>query len=56
VTSDLRFNMDAISIRSTSTFHSFWVVRFQVLTVTSMKMAVVWDAAPCSLIDIDVSD
>jgi hypothetical protein len=27
--------------------------RFEVLKVTSMKMAVFWDVAPCSLIDID---
>jgi hypothetical protein len=28
-------------------------VRFHVLTATSMKMAVFWDAAPCSLVDTD---
>jgi hypothetical protein len=28
-------------------------VKFQVLTATNMKMAVSWDVAPCSLIDID---
>jgi hypothetical protein len=28
-------------------------VRFQVLTATSIKMAVFWDVAPCSLVDID---
>jgi hypothetical protein len=27
-------------------------VRFQVLTAASMKMAVFWDVAPCSLVDI----
>jgi hypothetical protein len=27
-------------------------VRFQVLTAMSMKMAVFWDVAPCSLVDI----
>jgi hypothetical protein len=27
------------------------VVRFQVLTATSMKIAVVWGVAPCSLVD-----
>jgi hypothetical protein len=29
------------------------MVRFQVLTATSMKTAVFWDVAPCSLVDID---
>jgi hypothetical protein len=33
-----------------------YVVRFQVLTATNMKMAVFWDIAPCSLIDIDPDD
>jgi hypothetical protein len=28
-------------------------VRFQVLTATSVKMAVFWDVAPFSLVDID---
>jgi hypothetical protein len=28
-------------------------VRFQVLTATSMKLAVFWDLSPCSLLDID---
>jgi hypothetical protein len=28
-----------------------WFVRFQVLKATSIKMAVFWDVAPCSLID-----
>jgi hypothetical protein len=28
-------------------------VRFEVLTVTYMKMAVFWDVAPCSLGDIN---
>jgi hypothetical protein len=28
-------------------------MRFQVLTATSMKMAVFLDVAPCSLVDID---
>jgi hypothetical protein len=28
-------------------------VRFDVLMVMSMKMAVFWDVAPCSLVDID---
>jgi hypothetical protein len=28
-------------------------LRFQVVTATSMKMAVFWDVAPCSLIDTD---
>jgi hypothetical protein len=31
----------------------FDVVRFQVLTVASMKMIVFWDAVPCSLIKPD---
>jgi hypothetical protein len=26
-------------------------VRFEVLTATSMEMAVFWDVAPCSLVD-----
>jgi hypothetical protein len=30
------------------------LVRFQVLSATSMKMAVFWDAAPCSLVEIDL--
>jgi hypothetical protein len=29
------------------------MVRFQVLTVTSMKMAVFWEAVPYSLADIE---
>jgi hypothetical protein len=29
------------------------MVRFQVLTATSIKMAVFWVVAPCSLVDID---
>jgi hypothetical protein len=29
-------------------------VRFQVLTAASMKVTVVWDVAPCSLVDIDL--
>jgi hypothetical protein len=29
---------------------------FQVLTAASIKMAVFWDAAPCSLVDTDVSE
>jgi hypothetical protein len=29
------------------------LVRFQVLTATSMEMAVFWDVPPCSLVDID---
>jgi hypothetical protein len=28
-------------------------VRFQVLTATSIKMAVLWDVPPCSLLEID---
>jgi hypothetical protein len=32
----------------------FYMVRTEFLTTTSMKMAVVWDAAPCSLVDIDL--
>jgi hypothetical protein len=31
-------------------------VRFQVPTATSMKMTVLWDVAPCSLVDIDRPD
>jgi hypothetical protein len=34
-----------------------WIkVRFQVLTTASMKMAVFWDVARCSLVRIDVSE
>jgi hypothetical protein len=29
------------------------LVTFQVLTATSMMMAVFWNVAPCSLVDID---
>jgi hypothetical protein len=29
-------------------------VRFQVLTAMNMNVAVFWDVAPCSLIDIDL--
>jgi hypothetical protein len=29
------------------------LVIFQVLGATSMKMAVFWDVAPCSFVDID---
>jgi hypothetical protein len=32
---------------------TYYLVRFQVLVVTSMKIAVVWDVAPCSLVDTD---
>jgi hypothetical protein len=28
-------------------------VRFQVLTATGMKMAVIWDVEPCGLVEID---
>jgi hypothetical protein len=28
-------------------------VRFQVLTVANMKMIVLWDIAPCSLVGVD---
>jgi hypothetical protein len=28
------------------------LVRFQVPTATSMKMTVIWDVAPCSLVEI----
>jgi hypothetical protein len=33
-----------------------FLVRYQVLTATSIKMAVFWEAAPCSLLLTDVSD
>jgi hypothetical protein len=29
------------------------LARFQILTATSMEMAVFWDVAQCSLVDID---
>jgi hypothetical protein len=29
------------------------LARFQVLQTTSMKMAVFWDVAPCSMVDTD---
>jgi hypothetical protein len=28
-------------------------MRFQVLTATNMRMAVFWDVAPCSLVEVD---
>jgi hypothetical protein len=31
-------------------------VRFEVLTAASMKMIVFWVVAPCSLVEIDVSE
>jgi hypothetical protein len=31
-------------------------VRFEILTATIMKMAVLWDFIPCSLVDIDHPD
>jgi hypothetical protein len=31
----------------------YYVVRFQLLTVASMKMTVFWDVTPCSLVEID---
>jgi hypothetical protein len=31
---------------------SFVIVRFQVLTAASMKMAVFWVVAPCSLVEV----
>jgi hypothetical protein len=34
--------------------HYFWMT-FEVLTVMSMNMAVLWDVAPCSLVDSDQS-
>jgi hypothetical protein len=36
------------------TMYSTWnfLVGFQVLTVASMKMAVFWVVAPCSLVDV----
>jgi hypothetical protein len=30
----------------------FWRVRCEVLTASSLKMAVLWDVAPCSLVDV----
>jgi hypothetical protein len=32
---------------------SYCVVRFDIIMATSMKMAVFWDSAPCSLVDND---
>jgi hypothetical protein len=29
------------------------MVRLEVLTATSMKMSVLWDVAPCSVVDTD---
>jgi hypothetical protein len=31
-------------------------MRIEVLTVTSMNMTVFWNVAPCSLVEIDISD
>jgi hypothetical protein len=31
-------------------------VRFDVLTVVGMKVTAVWDIAPCSLAEVDVSE
>lgn len=33
--------------------HINYMVRFEVLTARSMKMVVIWGAAPCSLVHID---
>jgi hypothetical protein len=32
---------------------SYFIVRFQVLTATSMKFEVYWDVAPCSHFEVD---
>jgi hypothetical protein len=32
---------------------SLKLVRFQVLMVMSMQMAVFWDVAPCNVVDVD---
>jgi hypothetical protein len=34
------------------TTHNYKMVRFQVLTAASMKMAIFWDVAPCSLVEV----
>jgi hypothetical protein len=39
--------------RKLQPFLRTYYARFQVLTATSMKMAVIWDVAPCSLVGID---
>jgi hypothetical protein len=31
---------------------SYGIVRFQVFTAASMKMAAFWDVAPCSLVEV----
>jgi hypothetical protein len=36
-----------------STHRVYLLVRLQVLTEANMKMAVFWDVAPCSLVEID---
>jgi hypothetical protein len=46
----LNIFIDGLSLKINLTFD---LVRFQVLTATSMKMAVLWDVAPCSLVEID---
>jgi hypothetical protein len=33
--------------------NAVFLMRFQVITAVSMKMAVFWNAAPCSLLEID---
>jgi hypothetical protein len=43
--------LDMCNLKSRRLRHEKDVV-FQVLTATSMKMAVFWDVVPCSLVDV----
>jgi hypothetical protein len=36
--------------------NSYYFLRFQVLTATSLKMTAYWEFAPCSLVEVDVSE
>jgi hypothetical protein len=41
-------------VLSSTYLHTYlFLVRFQVLRATNMKMIFFWDVAPCSLVDID---
>jgi hypothetical protein len=40
-------------LRTVTSMLNRTLVRFQVLTAASTKMAVFWDVAPCSLVDVD---
>jgi hypothetical protein len=44
--------MPNLSCNLLSKQNIFYIVRFQVLTAVSMKMAVLWVVAPCSLVEV----